>query len=254
MLDTIRSIVRKAGQIMLDAGLTEGDITAKAGHANYVTRYDVAVQEFLFRELGKAFPDASFLGEEGDGNRTVGEGYTFVIDPIDGTSNFICDYQMSAVSVGLALNGEVILGVVYNPFREEMYWAEKGKGAFLNGRLLQIAERGLKEGLVCFGTSPYNPEQAERTFTAMRTLLPLSMDLRRQGSAALDICYLAVNRNVLFFECILSPWDYAAASCILREAGGVLMTMEGNPADLNVKSSILAGTKTAVEEFLSLGL
>ena len=88
----------------------------------------------------------------------------------------------------------------------------------------------------------------------MRTLLPLSMDLRRQGSAALDISYIAANRNVCFFECILSPWDYAAAGCILKEAGGVLMTMEGEAADFNKKTSILAGTKTAVEEFLKLGL
>ena len=78
------------------------------------------------------------------------------------------------------------------------------------------------------------------------------MDLRRQGSAALDICYIAANRNVLFFECILSPWDYAAASCILREAGGELMTMDGLPADLNVKTSIMAGTHTALKEFLQL--
>lgn len=254
MLDTIREIVRRAGQIMLDAGLTEGDVTAKPGHANYVTRYDVAVQEFLFQELGAAFPDAAFLGEEGDGSKTVGKGYTFIIDPIDGTSNFICGYQMSAVSVGLALDGEAVLGVVYNPFREEMYWAEKGKGAFLNDQPLHVEERGMKEGLVCFGTSPYNPEQTERTFNAMREVLPRSMDLRRQGSAALDIAYIAANRNVLFFECILSPWDYAAASCILREAGGVLMTMEGTPADFNVKTSILAGTKTAVHEFLKLGV
>lgn len=252
MLEQLKDIVRRAGAIMLDASVAESDITAKEGHANFVTVYDVAVQRFLRKELSVLLPKAAFLGEEEDCQIKAGSGYTFVVDPIDGTTNFICGYQMSAVSVGLALDGEVLMGVVYNPFRDEMYWAEKGKGAFLNGKRLQIRDRGLKDGVVCFGTSPYNPEYTDSTFALLKKLLPHTMDLRRQGSAALDICYVAANRNVLFFECILSPWDYAAASCILREAGGVLMTMDGEPADLNVKTSIMAGAPAAIREFLQL--
>ena len=252
-LETLIEITRRAGAIMLDASVGEGDISSKEGHANFVTVYDVAVQKFLKKELAAFMPQAAFYGEEGE-KVEVGKGYTFIVDPIDGTTNFICGYQMSAVSVGLVLDGEAVMGVVYNPFREELYYAAKGEGAFLNGKPLKVAERGLKDGVVCFGTSPYNAEYTDRTFKAMRTLLPLSMDLRRQGSAALDISYIAANRNVCFFECILSPWDYAAAGCILKEAGGVLMTMEGEAADFNKKTSILAGTKTAVEEFLKLGL
>ena len=98
---------------------------------------------------------------------------------------------MSAVSIGLAKDGEAVLGVVYNPFREEMYWAEKGKGAFLNGKPLKIRDGGLKDGVVCFGTAPYNPEYWDRTFKAVREVLPRTLDLRRQGSAALDISYVA---------------------------------------------------------------
>ena len=161
---------------------------------------------------------------------------------------------MSAVSIGLAKDGEAVLGVVYNPFREEMYWAEKGKGAFLNGKPLKIRDGGLKDGVVCFGTAPYNPEYWDRTFKAVREVLPRTLDLRRQGSAALDISYVAAGRNVLFFECKLCPWDYAAAKCILEEAGGVLCTMEGEKTDFNRVSSVLAGTPTAVREFLALGL
>ena len=254
MLEEIQKAVREAGKIMLDSHLTEGQIEVKPGHANYVTAYDVAVQKFLSEKLPAILPEAAFLGEEGDGSQKVGKGYTFIVDPIDGTTNFICGYQMSAVSVGLTLDGEPVLGVVYNPFREEMYWAEKGKGAFLNGQPLHITDRGLKDGVVCFGTSPYNPEYTDRTFKVMREILPRTMDLRRQGSAALDISYIAAGRNVLFFECKLSPWDYAAAQCILTEAGGVLCTMEGEKTDFNRISSILAGTPTAVKEFLALGL
>ena len=254
MLEAIKEAAREAGKIMLDSHLTEGQIEEKEGHANFVTAYDVAVQKFLAGRLPEILPEAGFLGGEGDGSQKVGEGYTFIVDPIDGTTNFIVGYQMSAVSIGLAKDGEAVLGVVYNPFREEMYWAEKGKGAFLNGRPLKIRDGGLKDGVVCFGTAPYNPEYWDRTFKVMREILPRTLDLRRQGSAALDISYVAAGRNVLFFECKLCPWDYAAAKCILEEAGGVLCTMEGEKTDFNRVSSVLAGTPTAVKEFLTLGL
>ena len=134
MLEAIKPAAREAGKIMLDSHLTEGQIEEKEGHANFVTAYDVAVQKFLAGRLPEILPEAGFLGEEGDGSQKVGEGYTFIVDPIDGTTNFIVGYQMSTVSIGLAKDGEAVLGVVYNPFREEMYWAEKGKGAFLNGK------------------------------------------------------------------------------------------------------------------------
>ena len=172
MLEAIKQAAREAGKIMLDSHLTEGQIEEKEGHANFVTAYDVAVQKFLAGRLPEILPEAGFLGEEGDGSQKVGEGYTFIVDPIDGTTNFIVGYQMSAVSIGLAKDGEAVLGVVYNPFREEMYWAEKGKGAFLNGRPLKIRDGGLKDGVVCFGTAPYNPEYWDRTFKAMREVCP----------------------------------------------------------------------------------
>ena len=254
MLQTIIDIAKRAGAIMLSAKVSAEDIASKEGHANFVTRYDVAVQQFIERELSAAFPGFAFFGEEGDDNKKVGSGYTFVVDPIDGTSNFICGTRLSAVCIGLAKDGEPILGVVYNPYQDELYYAEKGKGAYLNGERLTIVDRELKNGMVCFGTSPYNPELTDRTFNAAKALLPRCIDLRRHGSAALDICYVAANRFVFFFECILSPWDHCAASVVLREAGGILMTMDGDSADLNVKTGIIAGTPKAVAEFFTLNL
>lgn len=252
LLEQIKELVRQAGALLLEAAPEELEISSKEGHGNFVTDYDVRVQELLFSRLKELLPGAAFVGEEGDGPISVGKGYTFIIDPIDGTTNFICGYRFSAISVGLALNGEAVLGVVYNPWSEELYWAQRGEGAYLNGKRLQLRNRPLSEGVVCCGTAPYNLELTDQTFDVMKTLFLHSMDIRRQGSAALDLCYLAAGRNVLFFEWKLSPWDFAAASVIIREAGGVLTAMDGGEASLCRKGSVLAGTPRAVEEFHAL--
>lgn len=243
-------IIRSAGELIRDAHIAADDITSKEGRANYVTRYDVKVQEYLFEKLSEVIPQASFVGEESPENQKIGEGYTFIIDPIDGTSNFICDYRGSCISVGLALDGQMIRGVVYNPYADEMYYAERGKGAYLNGQRLKIRDRTLSEGLVSFGTATYDPELTEPTFCLARAALERSMDVRRLGSAALDICNIAANRIVLFYELSLSCWDYAAAWLILEEAGGILTTVDGEAADLNRKRSVMAAVPTAHKEFL----
>lgn len=249
LLESIKAVVKETAAIMLEVTPEALEVVAKEGHGNFVTDYDVRVQKTLFAKLAEVLPEAAFLGEEDEEEKTVGAGYTFIIDPIDGTSNFICGYGHSAISVALALDGEVILGVVYNPYRDQMFWAEKGEGAWLDGRRLTMVDRPLAKGLVACGTAPYYTELADRTFDLMKLIFLNSMDLRRVGSAALDICYTAANCNVLFFEWILSPWDYAAASLILTEAGGVFSQMDGNPVRIGDKCSILAGTKTAVEDF-----
>lgn len=252
LLKNIEKIVLEAGEILLEAAPSAAQISAKEGHGNFVTDYDVRVQEVLFQKFRTLLPEAGFIVEEGHGAMELSPGYTFIIDPIDGTTNFICGYQFSAISVALALAGQPVLGVVYNPFRKELYMAEQGAGAFLNGQPLKLRDRALSEGVVCCGTSPYNTELTDRTFEIMKVLFLNSMDIRRQGSAALDICYLAANRNVLFFEGRLSPWDYAAAWVVLREAGGVLTTMEGGAPTLTAPCSILAGTPKAVADFQRL--
>jgi len=249
LLESIKAVVKETSSIMLEVTPEMLMVVAKEGHGNFVTDYDVRVQETLFAKLAEVLPGASFLGEEGDDEKIVGAGYTFIIDPIDGTSNFIFGYGHSAISVALALDGEVILGVVYNPYRDEMYWAEKGEGSFLNGYRLEMADRALSEGIVACGTAPYYTDLTDKTFDMMKLIFLNSMDLRRVGSAALDLCYVAANRNVLFFELILSPWDYAAASLIITEAGGIFSQMDGNPVRIGDKCSILAGPAKAIADF-----
>ena len=157
LLESIKSVVKETAAIMLEVTPEALEVVAKEGHGNFVTDYDVRVQNTLFAKLAEVLPEAVFLGEEDEEEKTVGAGYTFIIGPIDGTSNFICGYGHSAISVALALDGEVILGVVYNPYRDQMFWAEKGEGAWLDGRRLTMVDRPLAKGLVACGTHPIIP-------------------------------------------------------------------------------------------------
>ena len=251
MIDEIIKVVKEAGLIMLQAQNIQGGVVSKEGRANFVTQYDVEVQHFLFDRLGKLYPTATFVGEEEETRNTSGE-YCFIIDPIDGTTNFIMDYHHSAISVGLMYHGQMITGVVYNPYLNELFHAERGTGAYLNGKQLKANDLPLAEGLVSIGTCPYYRDKADVTFALSRKLYDQALDIRRSGSAALDICYVAANRFVLYFELLLSPWDYAAASLILNEAGGRISTMEGKELPYTSGCSTIAATPTAFEEFFKL--
>ncbi len=253
MIDHIVKVVKEAGDIILKARHIREHVESKQGQANFVTKYDVEVQEFLYRELSVVLPQAGFIGEEDDGgNDRINDGYCFIIDPIDGTTNFIFDYRHSCISVALMLRGEIILGVVYNPYLEEVFTAEKGKGAFLNGRVLRIRDIRLEEGVAAFGTAPYYREKSDETFRIARSVYDKALDLRRSGSAALDICYVAAGRIVLYYELLLSPWDYAAASLILTEAGGRISTMEGQALAFDRPVSVLAGNKVSIQQYFEL--
>ncbi|HHV13854.1 MAG TPA: inositol monophosphatase [Clostridiales bacterium] len=253
MLDNIVKVVKDAGDIILKARHIQEHVESKQGQANFVTKYDVEVQEFLYRELSGVLPQAGFIGEEDDGrDDRINDGYCFIIDPIDGTTNFIFDYRHSCISVALMLRGEIILGVVYNPYLEELFTAEKGKGAFLNGRPLRIRDTRLEDGVVAFGTAPYYREKADETFRIARSVYDKALDLRRSGSAALDICYVAAGRIVLYYELLLSPWDYAAASLVLTEAGGRISTMEGRALSFDRPVSVLAGNKASIQQYFEL--
>lgn len=252
MLDEIVAVVKKCGVIILLANDAERTVSSKEGRANFVTKYDVAIQTYLQEELLKIVPEAVFIGEEGDHSEVLGRGYAFIVDPIDGTTNFIKNYRRSCVSVGLALNGAMEIGVIYNPYSNEMFYARRGRGAFLNGEPIHVSEHGLTDGLVCFGTSPYYTDLIDQTFDLVKTLHRASLDVRRSGSAALDLCDIASGRCELFFECRLSPWDYAAGSLLVEEAGGHISKMNGELLTLGTGCSVLAGSQQAYEDYFEL--
>lgn len=251
MVKRITDIVKEAGKIILSAHNQESSITAKEGKKNFVTKYDVAVQDFLFKELQKAFPDAEFIGEESENNFSS-IGLRFIIDPIDGTTNFMQDYRCSCISVALCKENEIIAGVVYNPYTNELFSAEKGKGAYLNGDRISVSERPLSDGLALFGTSPYHPENTDETFVLLRKVFDISRDIRRSGSAAYDICMIACGRCEVFFEKGLQPWDIAAGTLIIKEAGGVVKNYEGEDISLSTPNDIVFANPKAYEEFKTL--
>jgi myo-inositol-1(or 4)-monophosphatase len=251
----ILKYITEAGKIIAKPLANENDsIYSKAGTANFVTEYDLKIQSFLITKLSLLLPEAHFLSEEDTQNNYhyANNGYTFVIDPLDGTTNFIHGYRHSSVSVGLLHDGEPIYGAVYNPYTDEIFYAEKSFGAFHNGSRIHVSDRSLENSLISFGSSPYYRELADDTFNLLKKLFLASRDIRRSGSAALDLCYVADGRCDLFFEKILSPWDYAAGALILKEAGGVISTMEFGPITFDKQCSIIAANPVAYEDYKKL--
>ena len=230
MLDRLIAVVRRAGDMIRNAHDIEKDTREKNGAADLVTKYDVAVQAFLQKELLALVPEAGFLGEEGE-HETLDKPWVFVVDPIDGTTNFVRHMHHSNIAVALVHEGCVAYGVVYNPFTEEMFAARRGGGAFLNGRPIHVSDRDMSHAITLCGSTIYDRRFTDRSFSLMRRLYDLGLDFRRFGSAELDVCYVACGRAEVFFECRLSPWDYAAGSLILTEAGGKITRLDGSPID-----------------------
>lgn len=239
MLEEIIDIVRRAGEMIRCAHNIAEDTMEKNGPSDLVTKYDLAVQQFLRRELLALLPEADFLGEEGE-QQTLSSDWTFIVDPIDGTTNFVRNLGYSNISVALAHHGKSEYGVVYNPFREEMYAARRGEGATLNGEKIHVTDYPPEKGLVTFGSTIYDRELTDSSFKIMRQLYDRCADFRRLASAALDFCQVAAGRLEVFFECRLRPWDIAAGVLILQEAGGTVTTLEGGEVDVMHNSSIFA--------------
>ena len=251
----ILDLIRQAGeQILAVRGVnTEKQISEKWGDANFVTVFDMQIQRFLIGGLRALIPEAVFIAEEkeNDGDALMAD-HCFIIDPIDGTTNFICDFHHSCISLAYLQRGEVVFGAVYNPYLREMFSAVRGEGAFCNGTPIHVSRRPFCRGLVMFGSSPYyKKELADQTLSLCRSLFLSCSDIRRSGSCALDLAYLAAGRVDVFFECRVSPWDIAAGMLLVSEAGGRLSDLEGNPLSYAAPTSILATNAVSYDDALS---
>lgn len=237
----IEKIIRLAGEIVLNADESKMEIDSKQGIGNFVTYYDKKVQDFLREELLKILPEANFVGEEEELHSEIKEnGYTFIVDPIDGTANFTKHFSMSAISIALLKDKEPYIAVCLNPYTNELYTAKKGEGAYLNGEKIEVSKKKLKDALVMSGSAPYYPEMRELSLKAFSSFFTNCADYRRFGAAVLDLCFVASGKAELFYEVILQPWDYAAGMLIVEEAGGKVTDMEGNKLKFNEPCSILA--------------
>lgn len=246
-LSAIIDVVRRAGAVMVhahDVETIDGGIDEKAGDANFVTVYDVRVQDMLMEELQKVLPDAQYFAEEKENDPAMLErGHTFIIDPIDGTTNFIHNYGISAISVGLLYRGIPVFGVIYDPYREMLYEARRGIGAFCNGKQMHVSDRAPEKSLIAVGTAPYyRADLGDKTFAMMRGLYDRCADLRRLGSAALDLAAVASGVADGYCELLISPWDFAAGALLVMEAGGIITDLDGNPLDYSRPTGVIAGT------------
>lgn len=241
MLVKTKEIVRRAAGLMMRSDF---EIEQKGGIENIVTSSDLAVQEFLCRELSLALPGCGFICEE-EGVLDPDKDYVWVIDPIDGTANYARGIDHCAISVGLRHEGEVILGVVYSPAREEMYWAEKGKGAFCNGRPIHTSDRSFEDGILCTAMSTYRKEYADVCSEIIMDAFHQCNDVRRFGAASIELCFLAAGLCELYFEMRLQPWDYAAGMLILTEAGGAISNLDGDCMRFDGPDLTCAGNNAA---------
>ena len=251
ILDIICKAQREAAELMLQARHVLAE--RKSSGRDVVTEYDRRVQELLVSRFSSAVEGARFFCEENDKQDDLSAQHLFIIDPIDGTMNFVQQLNHSCISVAYMSYGKLHAAAVYNPYVDEMFTAVLGQGAKLNGRTIQASTAPLSGSVVCCGTAPYNTELADRGFSLMKETFLKSLDIRRQGSAALDLCSAASGRAGLYFELSTSLWDYAAGLLIVQEAGGLCLDCDGNAMPLDgSKSSVCAGSPEAVREFLEI--
>lgn len=254
--EEVESIIREAAHIMLDAQMDRDAINSKSGHQNFVTIYDKRVQDFLEEQCTKRWPEYLFFAEEND--KQAGDPSkqkAFIVDPIDGTSNFIWQLPFSCISFAVVENGEVVMGVVFNPFLDQMYVAQKGQGAYLNGNRLSCPDTQLADGgLFGIGMSPYNSSLQDKTLAIIKKLFPHITDIRRLGSAAMDICMVASGQQIGFYEAELQPWDYSAAMLVARESGAIATNEWFEKPEIAKASSFFVARPKVHQEIRALGI
>jgi myo-inositol-1(or 4)-monophosphatase len=234
---------RRAGRsLKRDLGEIENLQVSMKGPANFVSLADKRAEEMLYTDLNKARPGYGFLGEEGGNREGTDKSHTWIVDPLDGTTNFLHGIPQFAVSIGLAREGQVIAGLIYNPANDELYMAEKGSGAFLNDTRLRVAGRKqLNECVIACGLPHIGRGDFELSRNEMAALQPKVAGLRRFGAASLDLAFVAAGRLDGYWERNLQPWDIAAGLILIKEAGGTVGDINGG--DVLTTGNVVAGNE-----------
>lgn len=220
---------QQAGKLIADASRTEFRVDYKQGATtNLVTEVDHRSEAAIVEALSKAFPEHRILAEEGGEGSQKQSPYKWIVDPLDGTTNFAHGFPAFCVSIGLEVKGRVVLGVVYDPLRQELFEAEAGKGAFLNGERIRVSRAAVLDQALLVTGFAYDQEGRRSNLDHFSRFALRAQGIRRTGSAAMDLCYVASGRIDGFWELKLFPWDVAAGSLIVVEAGGRVTDFSGH--------------------------
>lgn len=237
----IIEMVKQAGQFVFDRELKEN--VSMKGAADFVTAVDLKISQFVKERLAELTPDIGFMSEEEEGQIVPRR---WILDPIDGTTNLVYGYNISSVSLAYFDGEKVDFGVIYNPFNGELFVAKRGQGAYLNGQRMALApDREIKDCIIDFGAGSTKKQYTDESFLLGREVFRSCLDLRRICSSALTISFVADGRINGYFERSIKPWDYAAATLVLEECGGICTDWEGNPVPFDRPSSFVCGTPKA---------
>jgi myo-inositol-1(or 4)-monophosphatase len=253
LINVMVKAARRAGRsLKRDLGEVENLQVSMKGPANFVTLADKRAEEMLYEDLIKARPGYGFIGEEGGTREGADKSHTWIVDPLDGTTNFLHGIPHFAISIGLQREGVMIAGLIYNPANDDLYMCERGKGAFLNDTRLRVAgRRQLNEcviacGLPHIGRGDHNLARLEMTQIQNKVA-----GLRRFGAASLDMAFVAAGRLDGYWERNLSPWDMAAGQIMIREAGGTVSGIEGGDDPLKT-GHVVCGNEYVHRELVSI--
>jgi myo-inositol-1(or 4)-monophosphatase len=253
LLNVMIKTARRAGRnLKRDLGEIEHLQVSLKGPANFVSAADKRAEEMIYEDLTKARPGYGFIGEEGGTREGTDKSNVWIVDPLDGTTNFLHGIPHFAISIALQREGTIIAGLIYNPANDDLFLAEKGKGAFLNDQRIRVAGRNmLNESIVACGLPHIGRGNFELSRAELTALQPQVAGFRRNGAAALDLAWVAAGRFDAFWERNLSAWDMAAGIIMVREAGGYVVDLDG--ADNMLSSgSILAGNESIQRQLLKI--
>ena len=253
LINVMVKAARRAGRsLKRDLGEVENLQVSLKGPANFVTMADKRAEEMLHTDLIKARPGYGFIGEEGGVREGADKSHTWIVDPLDGTTNFLHGIPQFSISIGLQREGVIIAGLIYNPANEELYLAERGKGAFLNDQRLRVAgRRKLNECVIACGLPHIGRGDHALSREEMTAIQEKVAGLRRFGAASLDMAFVAAGRLDGYWERNLKPWDLAAGQIIVREAGGIVSGIKGDD-DVLASGNVICGNEYVHSELVKI--
>ena len=253
LMNVMVAAVRKAARSLVrDFGEVEQLQVSVKGPGNFVTAADMRAEEILHRELSKSREDYGFLMEERGVVMGADKTHRWIVDPLDGTTNFLHGIPLFGISLGLERDGEIVAGVIYNPAMDELYTAEKGKGAFMNDRRLRVANRRtLGDCVVGTGIPNRGRDGHKRFLSECEVVMRETSGIRRCGAACIDLAWVASGRLDAYWDAKLEAWDVAAGILLIREAGGIVTDLHGAPSKA-VSGGIAAGNPNIHKQLMAL--